>query len=270
MLKQRIICSLVAEYFKKEKYLYSLSVFVPETGFSGNILSHPELAQIFKVKQNEEKALLDFLISRLLDDSLGGSRKVKEVEIQTDDIEKKLTLEQKLSKIDSECMAGERFPYKDLEERMLKYKNDLEDRMKRELAAKITHLKEVEVAAVRVEGAAKYRAKIEEYKNQLEQMHNEKVAELRKKEMEVRERCKLEEQKLEKANYDHRQIILKDMETIRLREKEIKKDLESRLNDLDQEKINLKELQTTYEQRMRDAERMREKLNEEIHSKIEE
>lgn len=267
--RQRIVCSLIAEYFKAEKFLYSLSVFVPETGFSGNILSPPELKQIFKVAHGGENPLLDALVGGLLDESLGGYRKTQEREVQTDTPEPQLTLEQKLSRIDSEYTATQHFPYKDLEERMVKYKSELESQMRRELEEKVRQVKEIEVAAVRIGEANRFKAKLEEYRNQLQEMQSEKLNELRKREGEVAERCRLKERELEKLSFDHRQVVLKDMEAIRLREKEVRKELEMRVNEVENEKTALKELQAGCEQKVKDAERMREKLDDEVHSRIE-
>lgn len=52
-------------------------------------------------------------------------------------------------------------PYKQMEARILKMKNELEQRYKTDLANEITRLREFEVSRIRMEEAAKYRDKME-------------------------------------------------------------------------------------------------------------
>lgn len=69
-----------------------------------------------------------------------------------------------------------------MESRILKMKNELENRYKTDLANEITRLKEFEVSRIRMEEAARYRDKMESFRNEMENLHIEKVKELKQRE----------------------------------------------------------------------------------------
>ena len=60
----------------------------------------------------------------------------------------------------------------------------------------------------------------------MEQMHLDKVKELKFKENETIQRIKERERIIEQAAYEHRQKVLRDEETLRFKESEIKKTIE--------------------------------------------
>ena len=69
-----------------------------------------------------------------------------------------------------------------MEARILKVKNELEQRYKNDLANEVTRLREFEVSRIRMEEAARYRDKIESFRVEMEHMHLEKVKELKLRE----------------------------------------------------------------------------------------
>ncbi len=70
-------------------------------------------------------------------------------------------------------------PYKNLEARILKVRDELEQRYKHDLANEITRLREFEVSRIRMEEAARYREKMESFRVEMEQLHLDKVKELK-------------------------------------------------------------------------------------------
>lgn len=68
-----------------------------------------------------------------------------------------MTLEQKLKRIDSslqERVEGERLiPFKTLEERMIKYKREIEQKAREDLESEVRRLKEFELSKMRIEEA---------------------------------------------------------------------------------------------------------------------
>ena len=70
-------------------------------------------------------------------------------------------------------------PYKNLEARILKVRDELEQRYKHDLANEITRLREFEVSRIRMEEAARYREKMESFRVAMEQLHLDKVKELK-------------------------------------------------------------------------------------------
>jgi hypothetical protein len=69
-----------------------------------------------------------------------------------------------------------------MESRILKMKNELENRYKTDLANEITRLREFEVSRIRMEEAARYRDKMESFRSEMENLHIEKVKELKQRE----------------------------------------------------------------------------------------
>ena len=59
-------------------------------------------------------------------------------------------------------------PYKNLEARILKVWDELEQRYKNDLANEITRLREFEVSRIRMEEAARYREKMESFRVEME------------------------------------------------------------------------------------------------------
>ena len=70
-------------------------------------------------------------------------------------------------------------PFKNLEARILKVRDELEQRYKHDLANEITRLREFEVSRIRMEEAARYREKMESFRVAMEQLHLDKVKELK-------------------------------------------------------------------------------------------
>lgn len=76
---------------------------------------------------------------------------------------------------------------------------------------------------LRIEEAEKHKAKMEEYREELEKMHQERLLKLRAREKETIEKCTERLRFIEAANHDHRQKILKDFELLKLREDDLEK-----------------------------------------------
>ena len=101
---------------------------------------------------------------------------------------------------------------------MLNYKKEVEARYQNDLQTQIRRLKEFELSRIRMEEADRYREKMENFRQEMETMHLEKVKELKQREENAMDRIKSRESELEKAAYAHRQHVLKDEETMRYKE----------------------------------------------------
>lgn len=113
-------------------------------------------------------------------------------------------------------------PFKTMEQRMLKYKQECEARYKSDLENEIRRLKEFEVSRIRMEEAARYRDKMDSFRMEMETMHLEKVKELKSREESAMDRIRNKERDIEKAAFAHRQKVLKDEEVMRFRENDVK------------------------------------------------
>lgn len=210
-LSFKIAASLVADLMQKCEMPYALSVFLPESGLNQELFSKAELIEVLGLVKDENyaAALKHEMTPVLLDlveiiKSAGSVRPNRvAAACQTDDAAD-VTLEQKLKRIDSSLhdQADRLVPFKILEERQLKYKRELEDKYAADLESAVRRLKDFELSKIRIEEAQKYRQKIQEYRDELEQLQQDKLRELKVRESEAWERIKNRERDLDKQAFE--------------------------------------------------------------------
>ena len=172
-LSFKLAASLVADLMQKCDMPYALSVFLPESGLSQEVLTKKEMVEVLGLKNDEHylTAAKNEMTPLLLDlvDVIKSSRSLRPNKVssfvQTEEAgDSSLSLEQKLKKIDTtlkDVSESDRLvPFKSLEEKMLKYKRDLEQKYRDDLESEIRRLKEFEMSKIRIEEAQKYRQKI--------------------------------------------------------------------------------------------------------------
>jgi len=143
---------------------------------------------------------------------------------------------------------------------MMKFKQECEARYKNDLASEIRRLKEFEVSRIRIEEAARYRDKMEGFRAEMENLHLEKVKELKLREEAVMERIKSKEREIEKAAFTHRQKVLSAEETMRLRENDVKKTVEMELILVKNEKERMQQAIIGYERKLAEMEQFKLRL----------
>lgn len=94
-----------------------------------------------------------------------------------------------------------------MEQKLLKLKKDYDMRLKAELNAEITRVKEFEVSNMRLEEADKYRSKMQNYREELEKNYQDKLNKLRDRERDTLEKSGAKMKELEAMNYNYRQKI---------------------------------------------------------------
>lgn len=92
----------------------------------------------------------------------------------------------------------------------------------------------MELSNLKIEMLNENNNKMMEYREKLENAHQKKLNNLKKRESDVLDRIKDKERIIEQNAYEHRQKLLKDIETMRLRDE----DFNSR-NDLFKKEIKL-------------------------------
>ena len=128
------------------------------------------------------------------------------------------------------------------------------------MASEIRRLKEFEVSRLRIEEAARYRDKMETFRVEMENLHLEKVKELKMREEAAVERIKAKEREIEKAAFTHRQKVLSTEETMRLRENDIKKTVEMELMLVKNEKDRMQQTIVEYERKLGEMEQFKLRL----------
>ena len=74
---------------------------------------------------------------------------------------------------------------------------------------------------IRLEERERYNISLKDYKDELDQQYKERLGKLRDREEEVMKRVTDKIKQLETHSFDQRQKVLKDMEYIRLKEREL-------------------------------------------------
>jgi len=94
----------------------------------------------------------------------------------------------------------------------------------------------------------------------MENMHLDKIKELKLREQNAIDRLRQKEQEVEKAAYEHRQKVLKDEELMRYRENDIKKTVEMELYIVKAEKERMARTIHDYEIKISDLETYKVRL----------
>ena len=134
------------------------------------------------------------------------------------------TIDSKLRRVDyqlSEAVEQERLvPLQTIEERMMKYQRECEERSRTEIQAEVARVREIEISRMRLEEAAKCRSQLDRAREELENLHLTRLKEMRAREAEMKERFATREQEIEKAAYNQRQRQIQDLEAMRARERD--------------------------------------------------
>jgi hypothetical protein len=131
------------------------------------------------------------------------------------------------------------------------------------MESEVRRLREFEMSRMRIEEAQKYRQKIQEYRDELELLQQDKLKELKLRESEAWERIKNRERDLDKQQFELRQNQLRNEDQLRSRENEAKKTLEVDLHMARTERDTLAKAQRETELKLKDLEVHRHKLDKE-------
>jgi oral-facial-digital syndrome 1 protein len=179
---------------------------VPECGYGGNMLERDELSVLLKVESPANSVLMTLCEEILLHKPREAPRTNSATQTYTSDAV--MSLEQRLNHVDTAYrtkIEGELLkPHQEIEERMLKMKRDLEQRMKAELQAEIAKIREFETQEIRLQEADKHRTKQQEYREELERNYQERLQKLRDRERDIMEKATNKTKELETLNYNYR------------------------------------------------------------------
>lgn len=139
-------------------------------------------------------------------------------------------------------------------------KAELETRYKADLESEMRRLREFESSKIRMEEAARYRDKMDGFRSEMEQLHIDKIKELKLREQSATDRLKQREAEVEKAAFEHRQKVLKDEELMRYREGDVKKTVEMELILVKGEKERMARQIREYEMKVGDLEQFKLRL----------
>ena len=119
-----------------------------------------------------------------------------------------------------------------VEGRMASYRQEIEEQSKAEIERRVTRVREVEVAAVRLEEAMKHRKSTESERLELDRMHQERLSKLRQREEDLMDKLRQQQRDVESVAYEHRQKILREEERLRGYKDEVQQQLDARGSQL--------------------------------------
>jgi hypothetical protein len=273
----RLSVSLISDFLKKHSLNYTQSVFLSEYKklISDDFWTESEIGKICNIDYSSletsvETTFLSYLIKNNFLSQIFNKKESKSIETQTENENtlknvSNISIEEKLKEIDSKYSKSINFeslmPAKTIEEKMLKYQRELDARFQSDLEREIQRIKECELSLMRIEENKKYMKKIEEIRDEYDREYREKFDFLKKKENDLNLRLNLKEKDLETQLYENRQKFLSELQTLKIKEDEmrIKSENDFSNSKLEEEKLKFKqkELDHVKESSMR-------RINEEI------
>uniref|UniRef100_A0AAY4DMW1 LisH domain-containing protein n=1 Tax=Denticeps clupeoides TaxID=299321 RepID=A0AAY4DMW1_9TELE len=221
--------SLVVEHLRGCGYEYTLSVFCPEAGVAGDqVFPTRDLLQLMNVGPGSPlyKTLVRFLMDLLA--ALAGHHLHKEgVDIDTQTNTSKAfkeSLVEKMQAIDEEyeLLRSRGSSWQSFESKLAEYRKGIVEQAQAELEAKLQHFKDAEISKVKMEEREKARKEILEARRDMERTYEMKSEALMSREKNAIDRLQKQQQIEEKEIYMQRQTLLKEIETARNRESELR------------------------------------------------
>ncbi|KAF4108679.1 centriole and centriolar satellite protein ofd1 isoform X1 [Onychostoma macrolepis] len=271
--------SVIVQHLRSVGCDYTLSVFLPECGMSKDkVLSARELLQLMKISphtplhkslvSNIQKGQTGFLMSlftELTDHHVYRDR--CDASTQSTSISAhKESLVEKLQLIDEEYEVlrhrGDRWP--SVEAKLAEYRKEIQEQAQVELKAKLQHFMEVEIAKVKRDEKEASRREILELRRDMERTFDLKSEALMSREKNAIERLQKQQEIEEKEIYAQRQALLKEIESVRSREIELKQRTEAfdrtcklheekvkAMDDLLRRELSVKTTEDTFDQKLK-------------------
>ncbi|XP_078118121.1 centriole and centriolar satellite protein ofd1 isoform X1 [Sander vitreus] len=273
--------SIVSDHLRTSGYEYTLSVFYPESGLcKDKVFTKGDLLQLLKIdpksalyrslssnKDNNDKA--GFLISLLTQLTHHYTHGLcHDADTQTTSIASYgASLVEKMKMIDKEY---ESFNYSgdkwfSFQSKLAAHRKEIDAQMQAEMNTKMQHFKDVEIAKVRMEEKANFHKEFDKLKQELERTYEMKAKALMEREKNAIDRLQKQQEIEEKNVYMQRQSVLKEIETVRNRENELRMRIEAfeKTCQIHEEKVKtteelqrrrelaLKTMEDTHDQRLK-------------------
>ncbi|PNW70050.1 hypothetical protein CHLRE_17g703600v5 [Chlamydomonas reinhardtii] len=241
---------MIADYMRAVQYNYSLSVFKEESGVESRpLLTEDELMDVLKIDREtsffqsymkskahggSDACVLMNLVSAI---SEAAAAKGKESFTQTiggDRYQLEVRMKQLEDEYQSRLRNARLSPNAGIEERLALYRQEIEEQAAAEVARQVERVREMEVAAARLDEASKARRALEAERLELDRLHGERLAKLRQREEEMMDKLRRQQRDVENVAYEYRQRILREEERLRNHKTEIQQQQDSRQEQLKQ------------------------------------
>ncbi|KAJ3397211.1 hypothetical protein HDU92_000091 [Lobulomyces angularis] len=190
-----------------------------------------------------------------------------QTEVEPDDIiEWKIRETENVSKITAK--EKDRLNAFALEERMLRYQQDVDNRAKAELDSQFSKFKEIELANLRVEERNKYKIDLQKLSYEKEKVILDCNEKLIKKEDELKKKLEAREKEIEKQNFELRQSLVEESKRSLLLEMAGKAEAEFCAKELKMEKSNLERKYDEAVKQIQDLNKLKDKYAQQMHEEI--
>ncbi|XP_019750920.1 centriole and centriolar satellite protein ofd1 isoform X2 [Hippocampus comes] len=232
--------NIVADYLLNSGYEYSLSVFCPESGLSqekvfkkGDLLQHLKISPEsplykFLSPSIDNTGFLINLVSHVTDHQPAvlhcdaDTQTYSSASYEQSIVEKMKMIDKEYENVN--CSGEKWFSF---QSKLASYRRELESQMQTEINTKMQHFKEVELAKVKMEEKVQFQKEFEKFKQELARTYEMKTKALNTREKHAIERLQKQQEIEEKNVYMQRQMVLKEIDTLRNRENELKLRMES-------------------------------------------
>ena len=242
-LRQRALDSLVLSHMNASSYEYAASVFSSEAHLAdGGTLSADEICAALNLGLGAlPPAEPDSGGVSQLAAAIAGHRPpaggTASRGTQTTDADAALSrgsLESQLRRVDeaaanAKAARGALPASAALQEHMLRYQREVDEAAKKQLAAEVRRVKEVEAVQIRAEERAAARAELDRTLNEQQAWTAKQVAAMRRQEAEASAAMRKREEAFETSCYEHRQRMLTELDGLRSREAQLHAEADAKM-----------------------------------------
>ena len=293
-LKELLSLSIIYHFLQNRNYNHSLSVFAAECGLDSKSswLSEIDIVKSLqfgtksevyrviseKIKKNagdspvlpgSDISVFDILLSNISSEStmespVAISAQTKEATVIHGPRE---SLEQRMQELHSTYLsrrdADRSAPGKSIEERMIHFQRECEERYQRDSESYINYMRETDMTKIRLEEAQKARKEIDILRKEIEADYQRKLQEHAERESASIRALSDRERLMQQSQYEARQLMQREIDDLRGREKSVQRKLEVESEGLRCLELRLNETRAMLQCKEREVER-REKFAEDL------
>ena len=287
-LKELLSLSIVYHFLQNRNYHHSLSVFAAECGLDSKSswLSEIDIVKSLqfgtksevyrviseKIKKNADNSnmlprndisVFDILLSNISSESTGESAVETAVQpkVANNVHGPRESLEQRMHELHSTYLA----PGKSIEERMIHFQRECEERYQRDSESYINYMRETDMTKIRLEEAQKARKETDILRKEIEADYQRKLQEHAERESASIRALSDRDRSMQQSQYEARQQMQREIDDLRGREKSVQRKLEVESEGLRSLELRLNETRAMLQCKEREVER-REKIAEDLFS----
>jgi hypothetical protein len=290
-LRERLSLSVIYHFLKQRNFIHSLSVFAAECGFDSKSswLSEVDIVRSLKfgtksevyrivsekadkttdenkIMSQRRSSVFDVLLDNLSSDSQDASAEIS-VQTEANNLGPRESLEHQMQNLRNSFLsrrdAEKAAPAKSIEERLIQFQRECEEKYRRDSESYVNYMRETEITKVRLEEAQRVRAETDIIRKELEADYQRRLHEHAERESASIRSFSDRDRQMQQSQYEARQLMQREIDDLRGREKSGLRKLELESQGLRALELRLQESKAVLESREREVGR-REKLAEDL------